>query len=190
MVGALTTSRSWCSNCLRRTRRCARRPPPFATKSPPSRPQGSADAQAQRHGNQDRDEEGAPGPRPRSAAVRQERQAVDRRGSDHQGRGSGQDGDGRVGCTTVPFGSLLAGGTSMSPALQSMSTYKLAGVDEEGVGAGLQRFTGRLRSTWPTADELNRVLLPFGYFATSSTSEAPELPSAQTVWARRPLSPK
>ena len=53
----------------------------------------------------------------------------------------------------------------MSPALQSMSTYKLAGVDEEGVGAGLQRFTGRLRSTWPTADEPNRVLLPFGYFA-------------------------
>ena len=53
----------------------------------------------------------------------------------------------------------------MNPAVQAMSRYKLAGVDEEAASAGLLRVTDRLRSTWPTADEPNQVLLPFGYFA-------------------------
>lgn len=53
----------------------------------------------------------------------------------------------------------------MSPAVQAMSTYKLAGVDDEVVNADLQQGTTRLRSTFPTEDEPYPVLLPFGYFA-------------------------
>ena len=47
----------------------------------------------------------------------------------------------------------------------AFSSYAAAGVDIEGVEAGLKRLTARIRSTWPAADGLGSVKLDFGYYA-------------------------